>query len=234
MQITSALMANICVCGVLLKNQPRRSKQFKKSKLKHSLRSLDLQEEDERSNSFIGEVAKSFDLSIFRNIRFILQGIVNGLLVGGNVTAIVYLVPYAVSVGVPDLQASLLMLVFGISGAAIRLCPVGWIVDKKYISASTLGGLAFLTCGLTIVATSFTTKFTTLAAMSVVYGVSIGIATFLRFVVVTYAAGSKDKAPGAISWVLLSEGVGIFVCILIIGKFKHGAGVGIIWLDKLG
>ena len=220
LQITSAIMANICVCGVLLKNPPRRSKEFKKSNLKYSFKNLEIKdEEDETPNSFIEEVAKSFDLSLFRNIRFILQGIVNGLLFGGTITATMHLVPYAVSVGVPDLQASLLMLVFGISSAAIRLCPVGWFVDKKYISASSLGGLAFLACGLTIVTTSFITKFTTLAATSVVYGVSVGIGTFLRYVVVTHAAGSKDKATGAISWVLLNEGVGSFVYILMIGKF---------------
>ncbi|XP_072036426.1 monocarboxylate transporter 12-like [Amphiura filiformis] len=226
LQITSAIMSNICVCGALLRNPPK-VKRLRTNSSKSKLVKERIPDEVDSSeldtsccNSFFKDIARSFDLSLFRKLTFVFQGIGNGILYGGNNTAILYLVPYAVSVGIANMEASYLMFAFGISGLAIRLCPVGWIVDKKFISASTLGGIAFLMCGLNIVITSFVRTFSGLVIVAVVYGVTVGVAAFLRVVVVTYAAGSKAKAPGAIGWMLLGEGVGSLACILLMG-FLH-------------
>ncbi|XP_072036428.1 monocarboxylate transporter 12-like [Amphiura filiformis] len=216
LQITSAIMSNICVCGALLRNPPKVKKLRTISSKSNDTAELDTS----CCNSFFKDIAKSFDLSLFRKLAFVFQGIVTGVLYGGNNTAILYLVPYAVSVGIANMEASYLMFIFGISGLAIRLCPVGWIVDKKFISASTLGGIAFLMCGLNIVITSFTRTFSGLVIVAVVYGVTLGVAAFLRMVMVTYAAGSNEKAPGAIGWMFLGEGVGTLTCILLMG-FLH-------------
>ena len=218
LQITSAIMANICVCGVLLRSPPGEPKS---GKLQQKQDGNATQKNTDTCGGFFKEVGKGFDISLFRNLRFILQGVGNGFLYGANNTAIIYLIPHAFSVGIPDIKASYLMLAFGISGLITRLCPVGWVVDRKIISASTLGGLAFFNSGVNIVIASFVTSFTVLVAVAVVFGVTFGIGSFLRMVVVINVCGSRQKALGAIGWTLLFEGVGSFSCILLMGKERE-------------
>ena len=229
LQITSAILANICVCASLLRNPPQLTSKTKLECKDTSSTSLQLYKADDEKkqhcfNDFLKDIARSFDLSLFKNKRFVCQGMGNGILYGAINTAIIYLIPYAVSVRIPGLDASYLMFSFGISGLVTRFCPVGWVVDKKFISAPTLCGIAFLLCGLNIIVISFVTSYNVLLVLSVVFGVTLGIACTVRFVVVTYAAGGQEKGPGAIAWVLLYEGIGTFSCILAMGKFYIARG----------
>ena len=78
----SAIMAHLCVCGLLLR-APKREPQQQQS-LRSSTISDNRPDKTRRGSCvmFLEEVAKNFDLSLFRNVRFIFQSAVNGFLQG--------------------------------------------------------------------------------------------------------------------------------------------------------
>ena len=148
--ISSAVMANICVCGLLLpvpqtqnaKNSPC-SKSAEAGTERQTLKNACV--------VFLREVAMAFDLSLFRNVQFLFQAIANGVLFGGCFAAPMYLVPVAVSNGVTTTQSSFLMMAYGSSMVLVRLSPLGVLVDRNIVSPSTLGGTIYLLYGVVII-----------------------------------------------------------------------------------
>ena len=124
-QIMSAIMAHLCVCGLLLRAPKRETQQ------QQSLRSSTISDnrpDKTRGGScvmFLEEVAKNFDLSLFRNVRFIFQSAVNGFLQGAMIASLIYLVPYARSVGVSPLKSSYLMIAYGVATVVVA-CITCW------------------------------------------------------------------------------------------------------------
>ena len=132
----------------------------------------------------------------------------------------VYLYPYSVSVGISDLNSSFLMSVSGICHFIARLLPLGHLVDKKVIKASTLSGAAFLICGIDIFFLPFTEAYARLMVLVAIFGATSGMGGSFIMVVVAYSAGSMEKAAAASSWMLLHCGVGNLVGIFGFGKFE--------------
>lgn len=218
-QIMSAVMAHLCACGLLLRASKREPQ---KQQSVHSSKISDDRPDKTRRGAcvmFLKEVAKNFDLSLFRNVRFIAQSVVNGFLQGAMIATIIYLVPYARSVGVSPLKSSYLMIAYGVGNVIVRLSPVGVIVDKKIISASTLGGVLRFILGLVIIATPFTRTYKQLMTCAVLYGLLQGVGGCMLYVVVARSAGSRDKGPAASAWFLLQNGIGSTIIIYFVGKF---------------
>ncbi|XP_072031963.1 monocarboxylate transporter 12-like isoform X2 [Amphiura filiformis] len=238
LQLISAIMANICVLGALLRPSNyelnRRTKSSnEKLKLKppetdFSRLETDYKSEERRFNAcwvFLKELADNFDLSLFRRIPFVFQAIINGFLQGGIFCISVYLIPYSASIGISDLNSSFLLSALGVSIFIVRLSPlVGYLVDKKIVSKSMLTGTCYLVNGVATVIIPFTTSYGGLMAMSVVFGMTVGIGGAVIMVICTMAAGSKDKAPGATAWCLLLCGIGSLVTLLLAGFLRDATG----------
>ena len=220
LQIVAAIMANICVCGSLLRpsNSERLEINNRNAAMKMNERSsLGEANSKQMHRSCLTDAVKDFDLSLFYNMRFVFQSCVNGILFLGNYAAIVYFVPYAISIGVSSLKASFLMSVSGICLIIARVSPVGCIVDNKIISASTLGGIAYVLGGLAIMVMPFTSTFEELICVAIAIGLTTGLGGWLLIVVVAYSAGSRDKAPGAIAWLSLHCGIANVLGLLLTG-----------------
>ena len=232
LQITSALMANVCVCGFLLRPfkcqtdqnyEPIKTATGKTNQdiLKYDKITFQKTQKSKLCNSdILTNIAKDFELCLFRRVRFLFQGVLSGLLYCGFFGYFVYLYPYSVSVGISDMKSSFLLSASGICHLTARLLPLGHLVDKKMIKASTLSGAAFLICGIDIFFLPFTKAFEGLLVLVAVFGAAAGIGGSFIMVVVTYSAGSKEKASAATSWMLLHCGVGNLVGIFGFGKFE--------------
>ena len=233
MQITAAVVSNICVCGLLMRPPHlERTRSSSNSKLrppddskyaeKQSRQdSVDENEQEPRRRTFLGDIVKDFDLSLFRNVRFIFQCILNGLLYGGLYIAHLYMFPHAVDSGVSDQRAAFLLSATGVCALIIRLCPFGILVDRKMVSASTLGGGAFIATGVFIIMISYAHSYSYTMLMVVVIGAGFGhgLGGHMVMVVVAYSTETKEKASGATAWFLLMCGVGSVIGIFISGKF---------------
>ena len=279
-QIFSAIMANICVCGLLLRPRkvamPPQSKDSKrlpdaiddkartnnddysvlndtrgtsKSNLSYdnTRNKTDIILEDEiksetylegvldndgkridgkRTNcgtyvcaAFFRDIAKDFDLSLFHNVRFVFQTVLNGFLQGGITTSLIYLVPYSISVGISPTKSSFLMIAYGVATLLIRLSPIGMIVDKNIVSASKLGGVTHLILGLIVISTPLITRFEYLLVFAVLYGLLMAVGGCMLYVIVARSPGSRDKGPTADAWFLLSTGIAVTLIMFLIGKF---------------
>ena len=216
LKIVSATMANICVCGFLLR-------QLIPNTNDENVRNNKEMDRDDKTKKtkidvIFNTIAKDFNLSLFTRVRFIFQSMINGFLWGGNNAFLIYLYPYAVSVGVSSFQSSFLLSICGISLLSIRLLPIGHLVDKKLISAGTLAGLGWMACGTVIITATFMKSFASLGVIACLHGCTLGIGGSFTMVVVTFCGGSKAKASGAISWLLLQCGTGSLVCAYLCGK----------------
>ena len=223
LQIIAAIMAHICICGLLLRTpEPEEAKPINVELMKPTDTSLDDQAVASANSCFLflKDVARDFDLSLFRNVRFIFQTVLNGFLEAGYTGTVVYIFPYAVSIGISDKNAPFLLLAFGIAITIVRLSPIGWIFDKKLASTSNVSGVAHLIMGLLIIATPFTRIYEVLMTFAVLFGALQGVGGCLLFVVVARSAGSRDKGPSAHAWFLLIHGIGSTVVVYLVGKLN--------------
>ncbi|XP_072035525.1 monocarboxylate transporter 12-like [Amphiura filiformis] len=224
LQINSAIMANICVCGALLRPSPPNTKPINSRKDRMEQKNVEFKILAQTDSSvkmscfnFLHDLCADFDLSLFRNVRFIFLAIIAGTFIGAVATNAIYLVPYAISIGISDFKASLLMLFYGVFIVVARLSPIGWIVDKKVISASTLGGISFLILGCMGIFTPFVRTFTHLVVVSAGYGIFQGIGTPMYIIVIAESPGDKEKAKGALAWYIIAYGLGSLISIFIAG-----------------
>ncbi|XP_072035381.1 monocarboxylate transporter 12-like [Amphiura filiformis] len=221
LQITSAILANICVCGVLLRPSPSNTMSTTRREKQSYIECKALSKSDSSVRTsclmFLHDVTADFDLSLFRNVRFLFQGIIGGTFVGAMNTFGVYLIPYAIRIGISDSKASLLMLVYGVLIVATRISPIAWIVDEKIISAPTLAGIANLVLGSIMIVTPFVSIFVHLVAVCVVYGLSQGVAGCMVTIVIAATPGVKEKARGAIAWHIIAYGLGCLTSVFLAG-----------------
>ena len=179
----------------------------------------------ERTNSdtcatFLRDVAKDFDLSLFHNVRFIFQTVINGFLQGGITAAMIYLVPYSISVGISPTKSSFLMIAYGVTTLLVRLSPIGMIVDKNIVSASRLGGVTHLILGLIVITTPLITRFEYLMVFAVLYGLLMAVGGCMLYVIVARSPGSREKGPAADAWFLVSTGIAVTVIMFLVGTFQ--------------
>ncbi|XP_072032628.1 monocarboxylate transporter 12-like [Amphiura filiformis] len=207
LQIVSAITANICVCGALL-----RSPKNVKTQDGHP---IDVKNDEKitNNNSILKDIVKDFDLVLFRKVRFIFQSVINGFLYGGFVSLLIYIIPYSESVGITDIKSPLLMSTVAACSLTARLIPFGYLVDKNVISASSLAGAASILSGTVSILMTFMENFAGLAVLAGLYGIGWGVTSTFIIVIVAHSGGSKESSSGAIAWTLLGRGVGSFVCI---------------------
>ena len=227
LQIISAIMANMCVCGFLLRpiqyQTDQKCEPMKTRTVKTNKDRLEYQENEKSklcNSEILKSIAKDFELSLFRRVRFLFQAVLSGLIFCGFHGYFIYLYPYSVSVGISDIKSSFLLSASGICHLIARLLPLGHLVDKKIIKASTLAGGAFLICGIGIFFLPFTKAYAGLVVLVAIFGATSGIGGSFIMVVVTYSAGSKEKASAASSWMLLHCGIGNLLGIFGFGKFE--------------
>ena len=236
--ILSAIMANICVCGLMLRPLPAKSGIPQGAVGGPGCKTHTGEAIDEASNhdnrplpfsrhtslvkgkcfSFLKDVLKDFHFSLFLSVRFLLQVIVSGFIFACTQTFIIFIVPNAVNIGISPLNASFLMIPFGLGIIIARIAPISYLVDKKFTSAATLGGVSYLTCGVTIIVMPFVKLYEALMILTVLSGLTHGIGGGLRTVLIALCAPTKEEAPGAVAWSLTSIGIGSLVFIVITGK----------------
>ncbi|XP_044069586.1 monocarboxylate transporter 12-B-like isoform X2 [Siniperca chuatsi] len=104
---------------------------------------------------------------------------------------IVYLVPYALSVGVGHKQAAFLMSIFGVSGIVGNI-TFGWITDRKCLKRYRMLSYMVAICmeGLCCMFIPFLHSFSLLVAFSVLYGYFDGAYVALIPVVTSDVVGS--------------------------------------------
>ncbi|XP_072035382.1 monocarboxylate transporter 12-B-like [Amphiura filiformis] len=206
-QITSAIMANICVCGLMLRMPPQELKDKETDDLR--IKPLDDAKDGDKTNC---DMLRKY-MPLLCNIRFLFQVGLVSVLNAGCVTAIIYFVPYASDVGLSDLKCSILMLVFGASITVARFVPIGWKVN---ISASTIGGVAYLLSGLSLITFAFMWTLNQLMVVAVVFGASYGLGYSMMMNIVSYPAGLKEKASWGVAFLPLN-GIGIAAYVFIGG-----------------
>ena len=241
--ILSAIMANICVCGLMLRPLPAESDVPQgtvvgpggNTQTGEAITDEHVSNPDNRDlpyprhtlikrtcYTFLKNVFKNFNISLFFSVRFLLQVIVSGFLFACIITFIITIVPNAVNIGISPLNASFLMIPFGLGVVIARIAPISYLVDKKFISASTLGGVSYLECGAFILIMPFIKSYVTLMSLTVLCGLTHGIGGGSRLVVVASCAPTKEEAPGALAWFLTFAGIGSVVFMSITGESIKG------------
>ncbi|XP_037128479.1 monocarboxylate transporter 12-B-like isoform X2 [Syngnathus acus] len=109
----------------------------------------------------------------------------------GCSTPVVYLVPYALSIGVEQRQAAFIMSIFGISGIVGNI-TFGWITDRKCLKRYRMLSymLAIAVEGLSCLWVPLLDSFAPLTMFAVVYGYFDGAYVALIPVVTSDAVGS--------------------------------------------
>ena len=164
---------------------------------------------------------KDFDLSLFRQVRFLFNGVLAATLYAISFPVVIYFVPFCVESGISTFKASLLMSIIGICTASTRISPIGWMVDRDVISASKVGGSAAVISGIAIIILPFTKTFSAFVIIACITGAFfLGMAGSLYVYLVKQSAESTEKVPGAIAWMNFFNGVGSVPLILFIGELK--------------
>ena len=245
LRIIAAIMANGCVFSMLFRpsnvEQSRLATRYTKSEDQgrsgEHYDSIDDDGDDDdcdddgddgdgkkRSSSVIArrtfsqDLLDVFDITLFKkNIHFLFTSVIGGFLFGVSVsTERIFLVPYAIDVGVPPLRAAFLVSVFGIAGLLGRLATV-FIPNDSPTSASRLAGFSHAVCGLSCLALTYTTTYGWIVALLLPFGICSGIGSALRVIVVKNSVAITE-ASGAIAWWSVSEGIGSLVGVYVAGK----------------
>ena len=211
LQIISAIMANVIVCASLLKSSSLEKSPEDGTPKKRKM------DADERQCCNMRDTIAS-NLSLCHNPRFIFA-ITNGFWLGmGYTTAVIYVIPYAIDVGITKTKASLLLTIFGISSLVGRLCN-GWLIDKHIVLPSQLSTACWLICAVVAFFFPLSKQYIVLATLLVLFGFCSGISNSLLFMIMKNAVGTQ-KASSAYSWLLLCNGFGALTGILLSGEFS--------------
>ncbi|XP_038151656.1 monocarboxylate transporter 12-B-like [Cyprinodon tularosa] len=139
--------------------------------------------------SFVAKAKDEF--SFLRITRFLVLSISFVFLAFGCSVPVVYLVPYALSVGVEHQHAAFLMSIFGISGIVGNI-TFGWITDRKCLKRYRV--LSYMVAismeGLCCMFLPFLNSFSLLVPFSILYGYFDGAYVALIPVVTSDTVGS--------------------------------------------
>ncbi|KAM3862837.1 monocarboxylate transporter 12-B-like [Diretmus argenteus] len=195
--ILGGFVSNLCVCGALMRPlEPRGATDVKQfaadAEANTPVSSLSVPYVNtktlSKSSCFCLE---SMDFGFLLMPDFLLLSVSFMLLAYGCSVPIVYLVPYALSVGVEHQQAAFLMSIFGVSGIVGNI-TFGWVTDRKClrryrtVSYMVAVGMEGLCCMFIPVLRSFSL----LVLFSVLYGYFDGAYVALIPVVTSDVVGS--------------------------------------------
>uniref|UniRef100_A0A673CIL3 Solute carrier family 16 member 12a n=1 Tax=Sphaeramia orbicularis TaxID=375764 RepID=A0A673CIL3_9TELE len=195
--VLGGFVSNLCVCGALmrpLKQQPADIVDEKIEDLKlseHLALAVPLSDPQTSTRGHCFSLKSKEEFSFLLTSDFLILSISILFMAYGCSAPIVYLVPYAVSVGVDHQSAALLMSMFGVSGIVGNI-TFGWITDRpclrKYRMLSYM--LAVSLEGLLCMFLPFLHSFPLLVPFSILYGYFDGAYVALIPVVTSDVVGS--------------------------------------------
>uniref|UniRef100_H2LFU2 Solute carrier family 16 member 12 n=1 Tax=Oryzias latipes TaxID=8090 RepID=H2LFU2_ORYLA len=174
--ILGGIVSNLCVCGALMR--PLEDMEVQKTK------------PSSRCQNFCLKTREYFGFILIPS--FLILSVSFLFLAYGCSSPVVYLVPYALSVGVDHQHAAFLMSTFGVSGIVGNI-TFGWITDrkclKKYRMACYMVAIAME--GLCCMFFPFLHSFSLLVLLSSLYGYFDGAYVALMPVVTSDTVGSS-------------------------------------------
>uniref|UniRef100_A0A8D0CXV1 Solute carrier family 16 member 12 n=1 Tax=Sander lucioperca TaxID=283035 RepID=A0A8D0CXV1_SANLU len=193
--ILGGFVSNLCVCGALMRPTIEDSKLVESKKLNKAAADMDakiaepLVSTNTSSRGFCLESREEFGFLVIPD--FLILSVSLLFLAYGCSAPVVYLIPYALSMGVEPQQAAFLMSIFGVSGIVGNI-TFGWITDrqclKKYRMLSYM--MAIGMDGLCCMFIHLLHSFPLLVPFSVLYGYFDGAYVALIPVVTSDVAGS--------------------------------------------
>ena len=167
--------------------------------------------------ALLKNIAKAYCLDLFlTNFRFLGVCLVYLTMGLSYYAAIVFIVPRAISIGIPQIQAVIIPSVNGICSAIGRLFN-GPFVDAKIISPIKLCTFAMLGNMLSCFFCPLTQSFATMCIFAAALGLSNGLYSPLMAVLTTSYVGT-DRIGGALSLGQFFLGIGGFAGAMLVGK----------------
>jgi predicted MFS family arabinose efflux permease len=145
------------------------------------------------------------DFSLLRSITFLLLCLAGFLTMMGFFIPFVYLVEYAISVGIDSSQAAMLLSFIGGTNTVGRILS-GWLSDRPNINALFITNLALTVGGIATVIMPFVTQYEILAICSATFGMSIACFASLRSIIVVELMG-LEKLTNSYGLLLLFQGI---------------------------
>ena len=215
--VISAIMCNVVIGALMLRSTPlmkahpgyEMSNDYKKTPSNDTNNS-------NQPTSLWQELANDFDLSLWKNWRFIcvaLTGIGTGM---GYNAAFIFVVPHADDVGIDKMRSSFLLSLVGIGSIVGRLLH-GPLIDKRIVLPAHLSSISWGASAIIILIFPFVRTYSAMAILETLFGFFTGIAMPLIFVVLANSVGTK-RASGAFAWWLLLEAPGSLIGIYLSGK----------------
>ncbi|XP_072048424.1 monocarboxylate transporter 12-like [Amphiura filiformis] len=229
--ILSAIYANICACGSILK--PTESEIQMRSRHKHhkdtsmtdktNLRYVEDSKDQSVEKSTVlvsltrsfSKFKKSFDFSLFYTNPNFIGLFVCGLFIGLSYSSvIIYIAPKAVDEGMSRLNASYIMSIIGICQVLGRILA-GVIVDRQHtLKPSMICGITTVLSGATTFLYPIGNSFAFMTSVSFLFGISSGFFNCLHLLVGKEYVG-VNHASGAFGWFQVAWALGSFAGIYV-------------------
>ncbi|XP_071050757.1 monocarboxylate transporter 5-like [Onthophagus taurus] len=160
---------------------------------------------------------KLFDVTLFKDVTFILFVISNVLTSIGFNVPFIYIVPRALSLDIPLSHASLLLAIIGIANTLGRII-LGYISDKPWINRLWVYNSCLTICGFATALSVFATDFYSLLVYALIFGLTVGAYVGLTSVILVDLLG-VDKITNAFGILLFFQGIASFIGPPIGGMF---------------
>ncbi|XP_072021092.1 monocarboxylate transporter 12-like [Amphiura filiformis] len=242
--IVSGLVANAAMFGALYRVSPlelnakskssklhKRTKALKTETIKH----VEVSSQDDQTDNinefknnqngcyrFVAIILKSFDFHLLANIRFIPLLLANCLYGLAYVIILQYLPARAVDGGISEIKAAFLLSILGSVSVVVRFTH-GYIIDYKILTARTLTALSFQLAAVACVFFPISDEYAILGILSALVGTASGVFNVTVPIVAKEYVGAK-RVSGAVGFMLLATGAGVFVGLYLSGILYDNTG----------
>uniref|UniRef100_UPI00398F565F monocarboxylate transporter 4-like n=1 Tax=Pristiophorus japonicus TaxID=55135 RepID=UPI00398F565F len=195
--ILGGLLLNCCACAALMRALTPSPKE--KAKI----------EEEKKANA--GKKTKLLDFSVFRDRGFVLYTVAASIMVFGLFVPPVFIVNYAIDIGIPDTDAAFLLTILGFVDIFARpLCGILAGLKQVRPRCVYLFSFAMIFNGITDLGGSFANDYGGLTVFCIFFGISYGMVGALQFEVLMAIVGTS-KFSSAIGLVLLVEAMAVLI-----------------------
>ncbi|XP_072021094.1 monocarboxylate transporter 13-like [Amphiura filiformis] len=156
------------------------------------------------------------------NIRFIPILLANCLYGLAYVIILQYLPARAVDGGISEIKAAFLLSILGSVSVVVRFTH-GYIIDYKILTARTLTALSFLLAAVACVFFPISDEYAILGILSALVGTASGVFNVTVPIVAKEYVGVK-RVSGAVGFMLLATGAGVFVGLYLSGILYDNTG----------
>ena len=231
--ITSGLVANVAVFGALYRVSylELKSRRGVRGSSKDKVKAVHVPLEEAETDSdkqiqtqstvsqFVTVVLTSFNFHLLLKVRFILLFIANCPYGIGYAIVTSYLPARAVSGGISEIRAALLLSIIGIVSVVVRLTH-GYLIDYNILSATMLTAISFLLTAISCALYPVSNHYSFLVLLSVLVGMGTGVFNSTVPVVAKEYVG-VSRVSGAIGFLLLSTGSGVLIGLYLTGRFTQ-------------